>query len=317
MGSLLIWRENFVVGYMQERTISHPVDCVGLGLHTGQQVNMRLSPAPLGHGIQFLRTDMPEAGLIPALSEFVTDTSWATTIAKGRVSISTIEHLMAALHGLRITNLLVEVDGPELPVMDGSAKEFVSLIKETGMKDQGRALKVLRLLRRVEFREGDRWASLEPSDELRVDFTIDFAHPLIGRQRVERNLVNGTFEHEFAGARTFGFLEEVNAMKAAGFAKGGSLDNAIVVGQFHVMNEEGLRFSDEFVRHKALDAIGDIYLLGAPVMATYQGHKAGHYINHRLVSEVLANPDCYEIVDYDAPITRPQFVDEERERTWA
>jgi len=277
-----------------QRTISEPVSCRGVGLHSGAMVNLTLWPAPAHHGIVFVRMDTPGQVAIPALSQYVVDTSLATTLGKDGVKVGTVEHLLSALAGLGIDNVRVELDGPEVPVMDGSAEHFVQMITSVGELEEKRSYLVIK--KPVTVVEGDKEATLAPSRRFRISCTIDFKHPLISSQSFEVELNDRGFAGEISRARTFGFLRDVEMLKKLGLARGGSLDNAIVVDESSILNPEGLRFPDEFVRHKILDAVGDVSLFGWPVIGHLKAFKTGHALNHKLVLKVLSDPSCYELV---------------------
>ena len=273
---------------MKQRTIAEKVSCTGVGLHSGAPVHLTLQPARAGTGIVFVRTDLPSPVEIPARPQYVTDTRMATTLGSGDATVGTTEHLLAALYGLGIDNVRIELDGPEVPVMDGSAVSFVFLVRVAGVFEQRAARRTLRLRRAVEVRDGDRWARIEPGRGLRLSYEIDFEHQAIGRQAIEGLVVTPeSFESELCRARTFGFLKQVEALWRSGLGKGGSLDNAVLLDDGGVMNREGLRWPDEFVRHKALDLIGDLSILGVAVEGHVRVHKGGHALHQALVSEVL------------------------------
>jgi len=273
---------------VNQKTIAEKVSCTGVGLHSGAPVQLTLQPARAGTGIVFVRTDLPTPVEIPARPEFVTDTCMATTLGRGTATVGTIEHLLAALHGLGIDNVRVELDGPEVPVMDGSAASFVFLVRVAGVFEQGASRRTLRLHKPVEVRNGDRWARIEPGRGLRISYAVDFTHPAIGGQSLRGlALTPESFEAELCRARTFGFLRDVETLRGKGLGLGGSLDNAVLLDDEEVMNREGLRWPDEFVRHKALDLVGDLSLLGLPVEGHVRVHKGGHALHQALVAEVL------------------------------
>ena len=278
-----------------QRTLQTPATFTGVGLHSGASVTLHVRPAPANHGLVFVRTDLPRPVLIPALSEYVVDTSLATTLGRDGVRVGTVEHLLAAIAGLGIDNARIEVDGPELPIMDGSASVFVEGLLDAGIREQAEAKTFLGVRRPVTVVDGDKEATLTPSRSFRIDCTIDFRHPLISDQRVEVEPARA-FAKDLSRARTFGFLKDVERLKAMGLGKGGSLANAIVVDEFSILNPEGLRFPDEFVRHKALDAVGDLALFGHPVVGHLKVVKGGHALHHRLVAKVLADAANYELV---------------------
>lgn len=279
-----------------QRTLRRPVSCEGVGLHSGAKVTLQMLPAPADHGIVFVRTDLPGKPTISATADNVVDTALATTLGANGIRVGTVEHLLAALAGLGIDNVRIEVSGPEVPIMDGSAAPFAALIAQSGFRDLSAAKSFVVIRKTVTVREGDKFATLAPSNRLKVDCTIDFRHPLISDQSYSIEFSDRTFSKEVARARTFGFLRDVEQLQKMGLAKGGSLDNAIVVDDFSILNPEGLRFPDEFVRHKLLDAMGDISLLGKPVLGHLIVFKSGHALNHKLVKQVLSDASNYEVV---------------------
>ena len=282
------------MAYWKQRTVSRRVSCTGVGLHSGAPVSLTLAPAPADAGITFVRMDLGVE--IPARHDLVVDTRLSTSIAAGAARVSTIEHVMSALLGMGIDNCRVEVDGPEIPIMDGSAAPFVCLVNEAGAREQRAGKRFLQITAPVEVREGDKLARLEPADGFSVRFTADFEHPLITDQGFEVTVNDRTFEREVARARTFCFRKDVEHMQSMGLALGGSLENAIVLEEFSIMNPEGLRFPDEFARHKVLDAIGDLALLGLPVLGALTAVKSGHALNQALVRRVLSDPTCHRVV---------------------
>ncbi|MED5463089.1 MAG: UDP-3-O-acyl-N-acetylglucosamine deacetylase [Myxococcota bacterium] len=289
---------------LHQRTIREKVVCRGIGLHTGQEVTLELFPAPVDSGIRFVRADLPGHDELKASIENLVDTRLATTLGVGgegtRVTISTVEHLMAALAGLGIDNLVVHVDGPELPIMDGSSGEFVAQIQAAGIEEQNKGKRYLVIKKEVEVRDGDKFARLAPgSASLQMKCSLEFDHPLIPPSAYEFKLSERSFVQELCRARTFGFMKDVEMLQANGLARGGSLDNAIVIDDYQVLNPEGLRFPDEFVRHKVLDAIGDLALFGLPVIGRVRLHCSGHALNTRLVEAVLQDPRNYEIVELE------------------
>lgn len=277
-----------------QRTVAKRVSATGIGLHSGAPVMLTLAPAPADAGITFVRMDLGVE--IPARNDLVVDTKLSTSIAVGAARVSTIEHVMSALLGMGIDNCRVEVDGPEVPIMDGSAAPFVGLINQAGVKEQKAGKRFVMITAPVEVRDGDKLARLEPSDGLTVKFTADFEHPLITDQGFEVTVTDRSFEREVARARTFCFRKDVELMQSMGLALGGSLENAIVLEEFSIMNPEGLRFPDEFARHKVLDAIGDLALLGLPLLGTLTAVKSGHALNQALVRRVLADPSCHRVI---------------------
>ncbi|MDC7677568.1 UDP-3-O-acyl-N-acetylglucosamine deacetylase [Asticcacaulis machinosus] len=281
-----------------EHTLATPAICAGVGLHTGERVRLSVRPAPAGSGVVFMRSDVTDRdNVISATAESVTQTRLGTVITnKAGVSVSTIEHLMAALSALGVDNVLIEMDGPEVPIMDGSALPFVQLLDRAGFRRQPMPQSVIEILKPVEVIEGDKRASLTPCDRFEMRFEIEFDSAVIGHQVVDLVVTEDSFRDELMSARTFGFLEGVEALRAAGLARGGSMDNAIVIDGDKVLNAEGLRYTDEFVRHKALDAIGDLYVLGMPILGRFEGIKAGHGLNNALVRALLSRPDAYRVV---------------------
>jgi len=292
---------------LQQRTLQRLTRTTGVGLHTGARVEMILRPAPPDTGIVFHRTDLPSAVAIPAVAANVGDTRLSSTLKADGASVSTVEHLMSALAGLGIDNLHVDIAGPELPIMDGSAGPFVFLLQSAGIVEQKARKRYLRVTSPVEVRDGDKWARFEPFDGFRLDFTIDFPHPVFGSENrhIVVDFAFDSYAKEVARARTFGFMQDVEAMRAAGLGLGGSLQNAVVLDEFRVLNSEGLRYDNEFVRHKVLDAIGDLYLLGHPLIGQYTAYKSGHAVNNQLARALLARADAFEIVTFADGTTVP------------
>ncbi len=281
-----------------QTTVAHTSACQGLGLHTGRPVSLTLAPAPVHTGIVFVRTDLDGDNRIPALWNRVADTRLCTVIANEfGASVGTIEHLMAALRGCGIDNVFVHLDGPEVPVMDGSSAPFVALIDRVGIVAQAAPRRAIKILDDVIVEEEGKRVRLSPAAVPSFSGQIDFAHPVIGRQFFSTTLLNGYFRHELSQARTFGFAHEVEALRAAGLARGGSLENAIVLDERRVLNKEGLRYSDEFIRHKLLDAVGDLYLAGAPIIGAYECYRPGHAMNNALLHKLFANRDAWMYVD--------------------
>lgn len=257
---------------------------------------MTLNPAPADHGIVFVRTDLARPVEIPATARYVVNTELATTVGREGTRIGTVEHLLAALSGLGIDNVRIELDGPEVPIMDGSAAPFAYLIRTAGVRMLDAPKSFVVIKKRVSVRDGEKTATLDPCDRFKINCRIDFHHPLISNQTFEMEFSDRTFAREIARARTFGFLRDVETLKKEGLARGGSLENAIVVDEFSILNPDGLRFPDEFVRHKVLDAMGDVALFGRPVIGHLRVYKSGHALNHRLVEKVLADPACFVVV---------------------
>jgi UDP-3-O-[3-hydroxymyristoyl] N-acetylglucosamine deacetylase len=284
-----------------QTTLKRAVTLVGMGLHSGRPARLVLRPASEG-GIRFRRVDVTDRdNLVPARFDGVTDTTLCTLLSNAAgVSVGTVEHLMAALAGTGVTHAEIEIDGPEVPIMDGSARRFVSAILRTGLAPVAGPLRAIRILKPVRYAQGGVVAELTPAETLSIDFEIDFADAAIGRQDRQLSMVNGTFVHELADCRTFCRRADVEAMQANGLALGGSLDNAVVVEDDRVLNPGGLRRSDEFVRHKMLDALGDLALAGAPILGAYHGVRAGHGATNRLLRKLFATPDAWEYVTLDA-----------------
>ena len=292
---------------LKQRTIKAAIKTTGVGLHTGARVELVIRPAPADTGIVFNRSDLPQSVALPAHAANVGDTRMSSTLKVGGTSVSTVEHLMSALAGVGIDNVFVDVAGPEIPIMDGSAGPFVFLLQSAGIVEQAASKRYIRVLAAVEVKEGDKWARFEPFAGFKLDFTIDFPHPMFGSEN--RNVVIDFAEHsyvkEVARARTFGFMQEVEAMRAAGLGLGGSLQNAIVLDEYRVLNSEGLRYDNEFVKHKVLDAIGDLYLLGHPLIGQYTAFKSGHGLNNAVARALLARPDAFEVVTFVEPADVP------------
>lgn len=284
-----------------QRTIKKEVTLTGIGLHQGKQASVTLKPAGLNQGILFQRMDQPGSLPIEANFRNVVNTQMATVIGKGSVTVSTIEHLMAALHGFGIDNLLIEVSGPEVPIMDGSSAPFCAVLKETGTLIQPAKRTALAIKRRVEVKLAEKWAVVEPSKVFEIHASIDWDHPSIGFQ--EFHYIEGkTSFDEISAARTFGFLRDVEALQKMGLALGGSLDNAVVLDSAFVLNPDGLRYPDEFVRHKTLDAIGDFKLAGIQILGSFKLHRAGHDLHRSILAEVFKDPANYEIVNASAEV---------------
>lgn len=280
-----------------QMTVANIVECSGIGLHTGVSCGLTIRPAPPDSGIVFIRKDLSQKVKIKAHINNVVDATLATTLGAEGVRITTVEHLLAAFAGLGVDNAEVEVDGPEVPIMDGSAEPFNLLIKRAGLQKQDKVKKFVLIRRPVTVTEDDRQATLLPSKDFKISYTIDFKHPLISNQYYLIQICNGNFEREICPARTFGFLKDYEMLRAKGFARGGSLNNAIVIDERKVVNAEGLRFHDEFVRHKILDSIGDLWLIGAQVIGHFIGYKSGHTLNHKLIHKLLAHKDWWELIE--------------------
>jgi len=281
-------------------TVSNAVSCSGVGLHSGIPCRLTIRGAAADTGIVFIRQDLERKVRIRAHIDNVVDATLATTLGREGIKISTVEHLLAAFAGLGIDNAEVELDAPEVPIMDGSSEPFNSLLKKAGIQTLGKPKKFVIIKHPITVTEGDRQATLLPSNDFKLSYTIDFKHPLISNQFYLIQISNGNFEREICRARTFGFLRDYEMLKARGFARGGSLENAVVVDDYQVVNEEGLRFADEFVRHKILDSIGDLWLLGAQVIGHFIGYKSGHTLNHKLIHKLLAHKEWWDLLEFSS-----------------
>jgi len=300
-----------------QRTIRSVTRTTGVGLHSGRRVEITLRPAAPNTGIVFHRIDLPEPVDLPASAMTVGDTRMASVLQKGDVRVSTVEHLMSACAGLGIDNLHVDLTAEEVPIMDGSAGTFVFLLQSAGIEEQNAPKEFIRVLKPVEVREGEgaaaKWARLEPYDGFALAFSIDFHHPAIDATSnfAEIDFAQHSYIKEIARARTFGFMQDVENLRAAGLARGGSLDNAIVMDEFRVLNSDGLRYEDEFVKHKILDAIGDLYLVGKPLIARYVAHKSGHGMNNQLARALLAQRDAWELATFESKAGAPKAFRED------
>lgn len=299
---------------IKQRTLKNVIRATGVGLHTGEKVYLTLRPAAPDTGIIFRRVDLEPPVEIPATPENVGDTTLSSTLVKDGVRISTVEHLLSAFAGLGIDNAYIDLSAPEVPIMDGSAGPFVFLIQSAGIEDQAAPKRFIRIKRPVTVEDGDKWARFEPFEGFKVAFTIDFDHPVFkGRgQTAEVDFSTTSFVKEVSRARTFGFMNQLESLRANNLALGGSLDNAVVVDDYRILNEDGLRYEDEFVKHKILDAIGDLYLLGRSLIGAFSGYKSGHALNNRLLCALLADETAWELVTFDdlekAPISFMQPV---------
>jgi UDP-3-O-[3-hydroxymyristoyl] N-acetylglucosamine deacetylase len=295
---------------IQQRTLRNLVRATGVGLHTGEKVELTLKPAAPDTGIVFRRTDLPVPVDIPASPYVVKDTRLSSCIENEGARISTVEHLMSALAGLGIDNVYAEVTAGEIPIMDGSAGPFVFLLQSAGIEEQPAAKKFIRVREAVEVHHGDKWARLEPHEGFRLEFGIDFRHPAFADSgnRVVVDFATASYAREVARARTFGFMHEVEMMRAQGLALGGSLDNAIVMDEYRVLNSDGLRYEDEFVKHKVLDAVGDLYLLGHPLVGGYRAFKSGHALNNALLRRLLETDSAWETVTFAQDQAPPAFA---------
>lgn len=296
---------------LRQRTIQKSISTKGVGLHSGRRVEITLRPAAPNTGIVFHRVDLPEVVDLPARADAVGDTRMASVLQQGNVRVSTVEHLMSALAGLGVDNLHVDLTAEEVPIMDGSAGTFVYLLRSAGLEEQPAPKQFIRVLKTVEVREGEganqKWARLEPHDGFALSFAIDFQHPAINSTAnfAEVDFAHDSYVKTIARARTFGFVSEVETLRSMGLARGGSLDNAIVMDEYRVLNSDGLRYEDEFVKHKILDAIGDLYLAGQPLVARYVACKSGHAMNNQLVRALLAQQECWELISYESPAAAP------------
>ena len=297
---------------LQQRTLKTITRAVGVGLHSGQRVELTLRPAQPDTGIVFRRVDLAEPVDIPVTALAVTDTRMASTISNGDAKVHTVEHLMSACAGLGIDNLYVDITAEEVPILDGSSSSFVFLLQSAGVELQRAPKRFIRVIKPVEVREGEgaatKWARLDPYHGYKLSFEIDFAHPAVDStgQRVEFDLGQGNYSRDIARARTFGFTKDVEMMRSHGLARGGGLDNAIVMDDYKVLNSDGLRYDDEFVKHKILDAMGDLFLVGRPLLAAYSAFRSGHALNNLLLRELLARRDAWEEVTFENEREAPQ-----------
>jgi UDP-3-O-[3-hydroxymyristoyl] N-acetylglucosamine deacetylase len=302
---------------LKQRTLKNPIKAVGIGLHTGKNITMELMPAEINTGINFIRKDVDETLLIPAIAENVGDTSLSTALIKDDVKISTIEHLLSAIAGLGVDNCLIKVDGPEVPIMDGSSSPFVFLIQSAGIEDQNALKKFIKVKKEIAVTRDDAYASIKPFNGFKVSFKVDFDHPVHKTLPSESiiDFSSTSFVKEVCRARTFGSWNEKEFLQSKNLALGASVSNAIVFGEKKILNEEGLRFNDEIVKHKMLDAIGDLYLLGGNLIGQFSGYKSGHALNNQLLRKIISDSDAYEVVEFEnsenAPISyvRPPFGD--------
>ncbi len=295
---------------VKQRTLKSSVSVTGVGLHSGEKVTLGLRPAPVNTGIVFRRVDVKPVEEIRARADLVHDTRLSTCMEQNGVRVATIEHLMSALAGLGVDNVYVDLDSPEVPIMDGSAGTFIFLLQSAGVVEQSAAKKFIRIKKTVEVKQGDKWVRFEPHHGYKLTFTINFTHPVFAntRQHVTVDLGEHSYIRDISRARTFGFMHDVENMRAQGLALGGSLDNAIVMDDYRVLNPDGLRFEDEFVKHKVLDAIGDLYLLGYPLIGAFSGFKSGHALNNALLRALLADEQAWEFVTFDSVDEAPAFL---------
>jgi UDP-3-O-[3-hydroxymyristoyl] N-acetylglucosamine deacetylase len=301
---------------IKQRTLKNVIRATGVGLHTGKKVYLTLRPAPVDTGIVFTRVDLDPVVTVPALAEYVGETTLSTTLVRGDVRVSTVEHLMAALSGLGIDNAYIDLSAPEVPIMDGSSGPFVFLIQSAGIEEQSAAKKYIRILKEVRVTQEDKYVSLKPFNGFKVSYTLLYDHP-VHRKYTKHACIDfssTSFVKEVSRARTFGFMHEFEELRSRNLALGASMDNAVAVGDYRVLNEDGLRYEDEFVKHKILDSIGDLYQLGKSLIGEFNGYKSGHALNNLLLRKLIANQDCWEIVTFDkdaeAPISymRPVFA---------
>ncbi len=308
---------------LKQRTIAQTIKTTGVGLHCGTRVELTLRAGAIDSGIVFRRIDLDPVIELPATANGVGDTRMASVLEKDGVRVSTVEHLLSACAGLGIDNLIVDLTAEEIPIMDGSAASFVFLLQQAGRIEQEAAKKFIRVLKQVEVREGtgaqEKWATLSPYHGFRLKFFIEFNHPAIdgSGQTAEVDLSLESYIQEIARARTFGFMQDVETLRGMGLARGGSLENAIVMDEFRILNAGGLRYKNEFVRHKILDAMGDLYLIGHPLLASYNAHKSGHAMNNKLLRALLADPDSYEIVTFDQVSAAPAAYASQLDEEWA
>jgi UDP-3-O-[3-hydroxymyristoyl] N-acetylglucosamine deacetylase len=308
---------------IRQRTLRDTVKTTGVGLHCGTRVELTLHPAAMNTGIVFRRIDITPPVELPATATSIGDTRMASVLEKDGVRVSTVEHLMSACAGLGIDNLIVDVTAEEIPIMDGSAASFVFLLQQAGSTEQEAAKKFIRVLKPIEVREGqgkqEKWARLDPHHGFRLKFFIEFNHPAIdgSGQTAEVDLSVESYIEEIARARTFGFMQDVETLRGMGLARGGSLENAIVMDEFRILNAGGLRYQNEFVRHKILDAMGDLYLVGHPLLASYTAHKSGHDLNNKLLRALLADESAYEIATFSSAASAPAAYSSQLEQAWA
>ncbi len=295
---------------VKQRTLKNSVHATGVGLHTGERVDLTLRPAPANSGIVFRRVDLSPVVEIRAEALAVHDTRLSTCLEANGVRVATIEHLMSACAGLGVDNAYVDLSSAEVPIMDGSAGTFIFLLQSAGIVEQSAAKKFIRIKKTVEVKDGDKWVRIEPFNGYKLSFTINFTHPVFAttKQNVTIDLGEHSYIKEVSRARTFGFMQDVEAMRAQGLALGGNLDNAIVMDEYRIINPDGLRFDDEFVKHKVLDAIGDLYLLGHPLIGAFSGYKSGHALNNALLRALLADEQAWELVTFGKPEQAPAFL---------
>ena len=308
---------------LKQRTIRQPAKTIGVGLHSGTKVELTLRPAAPDTGIIFRRIDLDPPVELPARAMDVGGTQMASTLARGNAKVSTIEHLMSACAGLGVDNLYIDLSAEEIPIMDGSSATFVFLLQQAGIEEQNAPKKFIRVKKPIEVREGtgahEKWARLDPYDGFKLKFFIEFNHPAIDStgQIAEIDFDEDAYIQQISRARTFGFMQDVETLRGMGLARGGSLENAIVMDEFRILNPDGLRYENEFVRHKILDAIGDLYIVGHPLLACYTAHKSGHGLNNQLLRAMLAQPDSFDIVTFDSVEKAPRDYRWEPAQEWA
>jgi UDP-3-O-[3-hydroxymyristoyl] N-acetylglucosamine deacetylase len=286
---------------LKQRTLKQQVSATGVGLHNGEKVTLTLKPAAINTGIVFKRTDLPGAPMIQALPQAVRDTRMCSALEHNGARVATVEHLMSALAGLGVDNIIVEVTASEIPIMDGSSGPFIFLLQSAGIIEQKEAKKFIKIKKLVEVKESEKWVRFEPYHGFKMDFTIDFAHPVFEHSgnNVKIDFADNSYVKEISRARTFGFMHEVEYLRANGLARGGSLDNAIVLDEYRILNTDGLRYDDEFAKHKVLDAIGDLYMLGHPLLGSFTAYKSGHALNNALLRAMLADADAWEYATFE------------------
>jgi UDP-3-O-[3-hydroxymyristoyl] N-acetylglucosamine deacetylase len=295
---------------LRQRTLKSLVQATGVGLHTGQKVRMALRPAQPDTGIVFRRLDLATPVDLPARADSVGETRLCSCLVKGDAKVYTVEHLMSALAGLGVDNAYIDLDGPEVPIMDGSAAPFVLLLQQAGIEEQAAPKRFLRLKKKIEARDGDKWALLEPFEGFKLSFSIVYDHPVIEKSNTSLTVdfAQTSYLKEVARARTYGFMQDLEDLRDSSLALGGGLENAVVLDEYRVLNAEGLRFADEFIRHKALDAIGDLYMIGKPLLAAFSAHKSGHALNNRLLRALMADAAACEVVTFERAEEAPAGV---------
>lgn len=302
---------------LKQRTLKKVIHATGVGLHNGEKVTLTLRPASINTGIIFKRVDLPQPNEIKATPEAVRDTRMCSALEQDGARVATVEHLMSALAGLGVDNVLIEVNAPEIPIMDGSSGPFVFLLQEAGLVEQNAAKKFIRILKNVEVIDGDKWVRFEPYHGFKIDFTIDFNHPVFEHSgnHVQIDFAEDSYIREISRARTFGFMHEVEYLRSNGLARGGSLENAIVLDEYRVLNNDGLRYEDEFAKHKVLDAIGDLYMLGYPILGAFYAHKSGHALNNKLLRALLQNESAWEFATFAEKTEAPAGFTSESQLT--